>query len=230
MLNRSIKIMIPALHCSFLFSACRHIVITSEAVGLPDMSVTKVGYTGCRSPFQPLHFIALPVGAVRPEGWLKKYLSLQKEKLTGRLREISVGPEKKANARMMSGGAPGREEAFYRRKGYGDRVYILNGMPMIEETRVRLDAAFASRHPGSCFSLLSSCDERRELWANRIMRWRLRSYEEYSRDSRVTDLTTGYFSWETSIPDNRFLKDYRENSRGLVRSGYRQPMGKKSFK
>ena len=38
---------------------------------------------GNRLPLKPLHFIKLPVGTIEPEGWLKKYLLLQKEGLTG---------------------------------------------------------------------------------------------------------------------------------------------------
>ena len=47
-----------------------------------------------------------------------------------------------------------------------------------------------------------------------IMLWCLQSYYEYSQDSRVIDLMTNYFKWQMTVPDEQFLKDYWENSRG----------------
>ena len=51
----------------------------------PDCTQANVNYAGNRSPLRPMNFIKLPVGAIQPEGWLKKYLNLQKEGLTGHL-------------------------------------------------------------------------------------------------------------------------------------------------
>ena len=56
--------------------------------------------------------------------------------------------------------------------------------------------------------------EGRELWANMIMLWCLQSYYEYSGDERVISLMTRYFKWQMTVPDEKFLKDYWENSRG----------------
>lgn len=70
----------------------------------PVTTEVSVNYTGNRAPLKPLNFIKLPVGDIQPKGWLKKYLLLQKEGLTGRLGEISAWLEKENNAWLMSGG------------------------------------------------------------------------------------------------------------------------------
>ena len=47
-----------------------------------------------------------------------------------------------------------------------------------------------------------------------IMLFALQSYYEYSGDERVIRLMTNYFKWEMTIPDDQFLENYWENSRG----------------
>ncbi|HEX6427474.1 MAG TPA: beta-L-arabinofuranosidase domain-containing protein, partial [Niastella sp.] len=54
----------------------------------------------------------------------------------------------------------------------------------------------------------------RDLWTNMPMLWVLQSYYEYSNDARVLTFLTNYFKWEMALPDDQFLEDYWENSRG----------------
>ncbi len=96
-----------------------------DMLSRPGTIDRNVSYQGNRLPLKPLHFIKLPVGTIEPEGWLKKYLLLQKEGLTGKLGEISAWLDKKDNAWLLSGGDHGWEEVPYWLKGYGDLAYIL---------------------------------------------------------------------------------------------------------
>lgn len=185
-----------------------------KMVDRPDLSIRNVNYTGNKDPLRPLHFIKLPVGAVQPFGWVKEYLLLQKNGLTGKLGEISAWLEKEGNAWMGSGGDHGWEEVPYWLKGYGNLAYILNDQSMIDETKIWIEAVFASQQPDGYFGPLNMRNGKRELWANMIMLWCLQSYYEYSNDERVIDLMTNYFKWQMTVPDQDFLKDYWENSRG----------------
>ena len=180
----------------------------------PDCTQANVNYAGNRSPLRPMNFIKLPVGAIQPEGWLKKYLNLQKEGLTGHLGEISAWLAKDNNAWLTNGGDHGWEEVPYWLKGYGNMAYILKDEKMINETKTWIEGVFRSQQPNGYFGPVNTRNGKPELWAQMIMLWCLQSYYEYSQDERVINLMTNYFKWQMTIPDEQFLEDYWENSRG----------------
>nr|WP_321333738.1 beta-L-arabinofuranosidase domain-containing protein [uncultured Bacteroides sp.] len=183
-------------------------------VSRPDNGQTNMNYMGNRQPLKPMNFIKLPIGSIQPEGWLKKYLELQRDGLTGHLNEISAWLGKKDNAWLTSGGDHGWEEVPYWLKGYGDLAYILNDKSMIDEAKIWIEGALKSQRPDGFFGPMNQKDGKPELWAQMIMLWCLQSYYEYSNDQRVINLMTNYFKWQLAIPDEKFLKDYWENSRG----------------
>ena len=187
---------------------------TAIMVDRPDTKVVNENYVGYRAPLRPLNFIKLPVGSIRPEGWVKRYLELQRDGLTGHLGEISAWLEKENNAWLSNGGDHGWEEVPYWLKGYGDLAYILNDTTMIAETKTWFEGVFASQQPDGYFGPVNMRNGKRELWGQMIMLWCLQSYYEYSNDPRVIDLMTNYFKWQLTVPDDQFLEDYWENSRG----------------
>lgn len=183
-------------------------------VDRPDVALANTNYLGNRAPLRPLSFIKLPVGSIQPEGWLKKYLELQRDGLTGHLGEISAWLDKRNNAWLTNGGDHGWEEVPYWLKGYGDLAYILNDPKMLKETQFWIEGVMASRQSDGYFGPVNMRNGKRELWAQMIMLWCLQSYYEHSHDQRVIDLMTNYFKWQMSVPDDQLLKDYWENSRG----------------
>lgn len=219
MINK-IKRLIPCTVCTLLCAimaiSCENKIndVKVDIVDRPVTTASNVSYVGNRLPLKPLHFIKLPVGDVQPEGWLKKYLLLQKDGLTGKLGEISAWLEKNNNAWLMSGGNHGWEEVPYWLKGYGNIGYIFKDPTMIEEAKVWIEAVIKSQQPDGYFGPINDRGGKRELWANMIMIWCLQSYYEYSQDQRVIDLMTNYFKWQMTVPDDHFLEDYWENSRG----------------
>ncbi len=202
---------------SFLVSATISASDTDTKVTIvdrPAVNTMNSYYKGNRQPLLPSNFIKLPVGSVKPQGWTKRYLELQRDGLTGHLGEISAWLNKKNNAWLNAGGEYGWEEVPYWLKGYGNIAYILEDKKMIAETKTWIEAVFKSQQSDGYFGPINERDGKRELWANMIMLWCLQSYYEYSKDNRVIDLMTNYFKWQLSVPDDKFLKDYWENSRG----------------
>lgn len=177
---------------------------------------SNVHYAGNRAPLQALHFVKLPVGSIQPEGWLREYLFRQRDGLTGHLCEISAWLKKEGNAWLSPDGKGenGWEEAPYWLKGYANLAYILKDEKMISEAKIWIEAVLNSQRKDGYFGPWIEKRGKPDLWGNMIMLWCLQSYYEYSNDQRVIPFMTGYFRWQSALPDEMFLKDYWENSRG----------------
>lgn len=173
-------------------------------------------YTANRAPLQKEHFTKLPLTSIKPGGWLKKQLELQRAGLTGHLGEISSWLAKTDNAWLNKEGLGkvGWEELPYWLKGYANIGYMLRDKQMIKEAKFWIDFVLNSQRGNGDFGPMAMPKGNRDLWTNMPMLWCLQSYYEYSNDARVLQFMTKYFKWQLSIPDENFLEDYWEKSRG----------------
>ena len=188
-----------------------------QSVKLPSTTGINSFYTSNRSPLKPLNFIKLPVGNIKAGGWAKKFLELQRDGLTGHLGEISAWLQKTDNAWLSKDGKGnwGWEEVPYWLKGYASLGYLLDDKKIQAESKIWLEAVFASQQPNGFFGPVQTTKKKtQDLWANMIMLWILQDYYDYSGDQRVIKLMTNYFKWELALPDNMMLQSYWENSRG----------------
>lgn len=181
-------------------------------------SGTNAHYLSNRPPLEPSALIKLPVGAVRPRGWLRENLLRQSRGLTGHLPEISAWLQKPGNAWLSPDGRGewGWEEVPYWLKGYGDIAYLLDDPAMIAEARVWLEGALNSQRPDGNFGPVRTFkdDGSQDFWANMIMLCCLQSHHEYTGDPRVIELMTRYFKHQLSVPDRLFLTHYWQKMRG----------------
>ena len=183
-------------------------------VSRPNTDGGSNNYVNSRQPLRRQSFIKLPVGSVRPTGWIGRFLELQRNGLTGHLGEISAWLEKDGNAWLQDGGDHGWEEVPYWLKGYSSLGYILGDKQMMAETQTWIEGAIRSQRADGFFGPANERNGKPELWAQMIMLTTLQTYYEYTGDQRVIDLMTRYFKWELALPDDQFLEDYWENSRG----------------
>ena len=189
----------------------------------PDMASFNDFYVGHRVPLQAAPFLKLPVGAIKPKGWLGKQLELQAEGFHGHLTEISQFLVKENNAWLSPTGEGdhGWEEAPYWLKGYSNAAYILGDEGMLAETKIWMEAALSSQKADGWFGpdqgrkgVATDLQGREDLWPNMIMLFCLQDYYEYAGDQRVLDLMTNYFKYLMTVPEDRFLVGYWPRNRG----------------
>ncbi len=174
-------------------------------------------YVSTPSPMQPQSLISLPSGTIKPAGWLRTMLELQKDGLNGRLAEVSPWLDKEGNAWLNpENGKHGWEEVPYWIKGYSELAYCLDDKDMISESKFWIEAILNSQKENGNFgpiSLSTDPNAKLDIWPNMLALWILQSYYEYSSDERVIGFMTNYCRFLASIPDELLLEDYWGNSR-----------------
>lgn len=187
----------------------------------PDTDNPNEFYVGNQPPLLPSPLIKLPVGAIKPQGWVRKQLGLEADGFTGHLRELSRFLREEDNAWLSPTGEghSGWEEVPYWLKGYGDVGYVLGDRRIIDDARKWIEATIASQREDGWFGPKANRSGSRrvrgkpDLWPNMIMLNVLQSYHEYSGDKRVLDLMTKYFRWELTVPDDDFLPPFWQQQR-----------------
>ncbi|HDS85622.1 MAG TPA: hypothetical protein ENN97_10570 [Phycisphaerales bacterium] len=190
---------------------------TVSLVESPPMSARNNYYVSNRPPLKPNPFIKLPVGAIRPDGWLGVYLERQREGLTGQLDTISAWLQKDGNAWLSKDGKGqwGWEEVPYWLKGFANIGYILDDKTMIDEARVWIEAVLRSQRDNGDFGPDHRFEDgSRDYWANMVMLFCLQSYYEYTGDDRVLTLMSRYFRYQATVPDEKMLTGYWQRMRG----------------
>lgn len=134
-------------------------------------------------------FVHLPVGAVRPRGWLKRQLRIQAEGITGPLDEI--WPDVKDSA-WIGGEREGWERAPYWLDGLVPLAYLLDDGRLIEKVQSWLGFIMDSQHSDGWLG-----PERdptrgdkatfRDPWPSFVMLKALTQYYEATAHQRILD-------------------------------------------
>lgn len=180
-------------------------------------------YVANRAPLEASPAIKLPVGAVRPQGWVKKQLELQANGFHGHLTEISDYLKKENNAWLSKTGQGQRgwEEPPYWLKGFIVNAYLLEDQRMIDETKIWIEGALNSQQTDGWFGpdkgrtgIATDLKGRDDLWPNMIMLYCLQTYFERTGDQRVPELMTKYFRYLANLPEEKMLVGYWPSMRG----------------
>ncbi|MFZ1236900.1 MAG: beta-L-arabinofuranosidase domain-containing protein [Prevotella sp.] len=192
------------------------IMSAQDKVSIVDLPLIQESnnYSNFQAPLQKGRLLKLPVGKIKPQGWLLKFLQLQRDGLNGKLGTISAWLDKNNNQWLSDTGDHGWEEVPYWLRGYCSAAYILDDAAMKNEAQIWFDAVLSHQKPDGFFGPQNIANGKPEVWAQMIMLWALQTYYEHSQDARVLNLMKKYFMWELSLNDNDFLEDYWEKMRG----------------
>jgi hypothetical protein len=201
-----------------------------EVVDKPEVKQANAFYPGNRPPLVSGPFIKLPIGAIAPQGWLRKQLTLQADGMVGHLPELSKFVADPAKSAWASGTGEGDfpwEEAPYWLKGYADMGYILGDEAIKANAKRWIDGVLASsREDGwfgpvanltskrSTIGLTAGSEDKTDFWPNMPMLNVLQSWYEYTNDPRVLDVMGKYFRYQLRMADDQFLVPYWQQQRG----------------
>jgi len=159
-------------------------------------------YPTNRPPLQPTKFVALPLGSVKPQGWLKDQLTIQANGLTGHLDEFWP-------PLVKTGWKGGEGESWERGPYYLDGLvplaYLLDDPRLIAKTRPWLEGILASGQPDGWFGPAKNKDR----WPLAVALKVLTQYHEATGDPRALELLNNYFAYLHKAPPDWPNKDWR---------------------
>ena len=187
-------------------------------VAAPPASGVNASYRGHRPPLAPEPLVRLPVGTVRPRGWLERQLKLMATGMFGRLPEVShwCRPAGSAWRSKDGSGANGWEELPYWLKGFTSLAHLLSERDagsLAVMANQWIEALLASQRGDGYFGPESNRGAP-DLWPNMPALWALRTHYEATGDSRVLEFLKKYFRYELELPRERLLPDSWQKVRG----------------
>ncbi|OMF38117.1 hypothetical protein BK133_03655 [Paenibacillus sp. FSL H8-0548] len=149
-------------------------------------------------------FNELPLGAIKPEGWLRDQLSIQANGLTGHLDEFwsDVGP----NSGWLGGEGESWERGPYYLDGLLPLAYLLEDTELIAKAQPWIEWSLSSMRDNGQFGPAANDD----WWSRIIMLKVLIQYEEYTGDERVKPFLASFFRYQLEELPNRPLSDWAE--------------------
>jgi rhamnogalacturonyl hydrolase YesR len=142
-----------------------------------------------RAPLQPAAFRALPLGAVRPRGWLLDQLRIQAQGLTGHLDEF--WPDVGNQCGWLGGPGDDWERAPYYCDGLVPLAYLLDDQRLIVKANKYIAWVLNSAQPNGQFGPANN-----DWWPRMVVLKFLMNYAEATDDARVLDLMTNYFRYQ----------------------------------
>ena len=162
-----------------------------------------------REPLKGGDYAALPLGAVKPEGWLKDQLQRQAAGATGHLDELYPEVVGENNA-WIGGDGDTWERGPYWIDGLLPLAYILNDKALIAKASRWAEAMIESSTPEGYFG--NGTDhpyieglqrgKSHDWWPKMVALKILQQYYDATADSRVLKVLDGYFRYQLkNLPD-----------------------------
>jgi uncharacterized protein len=155
-----------------------------------------------RAPLTPNAFYVLPLGAVKPAGWLLDQLKIQATGLGGHLDETwaDVG----SNSGWLGGSGESWERGPYFLDGLIPLAYLLDDAGLKAKAKKFVDWTLTNQRPNGMIGPRSNDD----WWPRMVMLKALAQYQEATGDPRVIPALSRYFAYQLSTLPTRPLVDW----------------------
>ncbi len=145
-------------------------------------------YPTNREPLTQAAYVKLPLGAIRPHGWLNNQLTIQANGLTGHLDEFWPSVQ---NSAWKGGDGEAWERGPYYLDGLIPLAYLLDDQRLIQKSQVWIEWILSSGQDNGWFGPDTNADR----WPLAVTMKALTQYQEATGDKRVIPLLTNYFSY-----------------------------------
>lgn len=156
---------------------------------------------GCQASVQ--EFKELPLGSIRPEGWLREQLQRQADGLTGHLDEIYPQVMGPSNA-WLGGDGDAWERGPYWIDGLLPLAYILDDDALKEKAQLWVEAILASQQPDGYmgpaedhpFVYGLQRGKTHDWWPKMVVLKIMKQYYQATSNPRALDFLTKYFRYQ----------------------------------
>lgn len=176
----------------------------SAVVCLPGRSQDAAGlYLNNRAPLLPKTYMELPLGAVRPQGWLKDQMQRACDGMTGHLDELYekvMGPRNG----WLGGDGDVWERGPYWIDGLLPLAYIMDDARLKAKVRPWVEWVLQSQQPSSYFGPYEDRSPEaglqrgnaRDWWPKMVVLKFMKQYYDATADPRVISFMTNYFKYQ----------------------------------
>jgi virulence-associated protein VagC len=175
--------------CLLIFSGCGRQKVNTNYKGNPE-------------PLLRNAYIKLPLGTVKPGGWLKSQLEAQAAGLSGNLDDF--WPDL-VNSSWRGGNGEAWERGPYYLDGLVPLAYLLNDNRLIEKVKLWIEPILSSSSDTGWYGPAKNKDRWPLAVANKV----LMQYFEATGDKRAIDVLTKYFRYLHDAPPDWPDKEWR---------------------
>src|ERR1019366_712887 len=161
-----------------------------------------IAQTPNRAPLIPNAFDPLPLGAVKPAGWLLEQLKIQRAGLTGHIDEF--WPDLSASSAWLGGKGEGWERGPYYLDGLVPLAYLLNDVELIAKARKWVNWTLEHQREDGFIGP----EKNQDWWPDMIMLKVLTQYQEATGDPRVVPVLEKFFAYQARSLEQNPLKKW----------------------
>lgn len=185
------------------------LIFAPYLAGADDFALPPTAVVTNRAPLLTAPFAALPLGSVRPQGWLLKQCELQRDGLTGQA-EALYADDLGTNSAWLGGSGEAWERGPYYYKGLVALAYTLDDAGLKRKAQKWIDWLLDHQRADGYLGPAANDD----WWPRMVATYALRDYYEATGDARVPSVLDRYFHYLLASLPVRPLKEW-----GKARAG-----------
>ena len=174
-----------------------------------SVEAQNTNYVSNRAPLEGTPFVALPLGTVRADGWLRQQLEYQKDGLTGEAETLYSDALGDRSA-WLGGNQADWEQGPYYAKGLLSLAYVLEDDGLQEKAQRYVDWVIQSQRADGNFGPTTNLD----WWPRMIVIYYMRDYYEATNDARALTFLENYFAYQNNSIAGHDLREW-----GKARAG-----------